>query len=88
MQKIRSELMEKHRKLMPRIWEEQENLAELYATEKRDPEAIGEAYDRLAKLQREALQARIEAENQSANVLSKEQRAQLRRGCGWGMMGY
>ncbi len=87
-EKIQSNLWEKHRKLMSQMWEEQAKLAELYGAEKRDPSAIGKAYEKLAKLQREAIEARIEADNKFADILTKEQKSQFRRGYGWGMMGY
>jgi Spy/CpxP family protein refolding chaperone len=85
-EKIHDKLQEKHRKLMGQMWEEQAKLANLYNAEKLDSAAIGKVHDKLAKLQREALEARIEAENKFADVLTKEQKAQLRRG--WGRMGY
>jgi Spy/CpxP family protein refolding chaperone len=53
----------------------------------RDPAAIGKAYGKLADVQR-ALEARIEAGNKAVAVLTKEQKAQMRRGFGRGMMGY
>ena len=86
--KIHDKLQEKHRKLMSQMWEEQGRLTNLYNAEKRDPAAIAKAHDKLAKLQSEAIEARIEAENKFYEVLTKEQKAQVRRGYGWGMMGY
>ena len=86
--KIHDKLQEKHRKLMSQMWEEQARLADLYNAEKRDAAVIGKAHDKLAKLQREAIEARIDAENKFYELLTKEQKAQVRRGYGWGMMGY
>ncbi len=86
--KIHDKLQEKHRKLMSQMWEEQGRLTNLYSAEKRDSAAIANAHDKLAKLQSEAIEARIEAENKFYEVLTKEQKAQVRRGYGWGMMGY
>ena len=86
--KIHDKLQEKHRKLMSQMLEEQGRLTNLYNAEKRDPAAIAKAHDKLAKLQSEAIEARIEAENKFYEVLTKEQKAQVRRGYGWGMMGY
>lgn len=88
MEKIHDSLQEKHRKLMFEMWDEQAKMAKLYNAERRDPAAIGKAHDKLSKLQREALEARIEAENKIDDVLTKDQKAQVRRGRGWGMMGY
>ncbi|KAB2309767.1 periplasmic heavy metal sensor [Betaproteobacteria bacterium SCN2] len=86
--KIHDKLQDKHRKLMRQMWQEQARLADLYNAEKRDPTAIGKSHDNLAKLQREAIEARIEAENKLIEILTKEQKAQFRRNRGWGMMGY
>jgi Spy/CpxP family protein refolding chaperone len=88
LEKIQTELMQKERTLMGKMWEEQNKLADLYNTEKRDPAAIGKAYSKLADLQRQALEARVDAENKVLGVLTKEQKEQMRRGFGWGMMGY
>ncbi len=88
MDKIHDSLQEKHRKLMSEMWNEQATMAKLYSAERRDPAAIGKAHDRLSRLQREALEARIEAENKIDDVLTKEQKSQFRRGHGWGLMGY
>jgi Spy/CpxP family protein refolding chaperone len=73
---------------MPQIWQEQARLAGLYGAEKRDPAAIGKSHDRVSRLQREGLEARIEAENKITDILTKEQKDKFRRGRGWGMMGY
>lgn len=87
LKKIQTESRQKQRTLMRQMWEEQDKLSDLYDAEKRDPAAIGKAYGKLADLQRQALEARIEMENKMAEVLTKEQKAQMRRGFGWGMMG-
>lgn len=73
--KLQSKLRDTHRKQMDQMWEEHTKLNELYGAEKRDPAAIGKVYDRLSKLQREALEARIEAENKFYEQLTKEQKA-------------
>jgi Spy/CpxP family protein refolding chaperone len=86
--KIHDKLQDKHRKLMSEMWDEQARLAKLYNADKLDSSAIGKSYEKLAKLQREAIEARIEAENKFHELLTKEQKAQVRRGYGWSMMGY
>ncbi len=86
--KIHDKLQEKHRKLMSEMWEEQAKQAKLYNADKLDSAAIGKSHEKLAKLQREAIEARIEAENKFSEILTKEQKAQMRRGYGRGMMGY
>jgi Spy/CpxP family protein refolding chaperone len=86
-QKIQAEFMKAQRPLMRRIWDEKKQLWNLRSAEKPDPAAIGKAYGRLADLQRQALEAHIDAENKMAAVLTKEQQAQMRRGFGHGMWG-
>lgn len=87
LQKIQAEFMKAQRPLMRRIWDEKKKFWDLMKAEKPDPAAIGKAYGRLADLQRQALEAHVDAENKMAAVLTKEQQAQMRRGFGHGMMG-
>jgi Spy/CpxP family protein refolding chaperone len=88
LEKIQTEGLKKQRAFMRQMWEEQEKLGDLSSAEKRDPAAIGKAYGKLADIQRQALEVRIDAENKAAAVLTKEQQTQMRRGFGRGMMGY
>ena len=88
LKKVQTESMKKQRALMLQMWEAQANLGDLVNAEKRDPAAIGKAYDKLADVQRQALEARIDAENKAAAVFTKEQMMQMRRGYGRNMMGY
>jgi Spy/CpxP family protein refolding chaperone len=88
LKKIQTESMKKQRALMLQMWEAQANLGDLVNAEKRDPAAIGKAYDKLADIQRQALEARIDMENKAAAVFTKEQMVQMRRGYGRNMMGY
>ena len=87
LQKIQAESMKAQRPLMLRVWDEKKQLWALMNAEKPDPAAVGKAYGRLADLQRQALEAHIDAENKMAAVLTKEQQAQMRRGFGRGMWG-
>ncbi|MDP2109459.1 MAG: periplasmic heavy metal sensor [Thiobacillus sp.] len=87
LQKIQAEFMKAQRPLMRRIWDEKKQLWNLKNAEKPDPAAVGKAYSKLADLQRQALEAHIDAENKMAAVLTREQQAQMRRGFGRGMMG-
>ncbi|MFH2210920.1 MAG: Spy/CpxP family protein refolding chaperone [Pseudomonadota bacterium] len=88
LEKIQAEAMKKQRKLMRQMWDEQEKMSDLYDEEKRDPASIGKAYSKLSDIHRQAIEIRIDTENKAAAVLSKEQKAQMRRGFGRGMMGY
>lgn len=85
---IKTEWKKQQRPLMRQIWEEQDKLNDLTTAEKRDPRAIGKAYSRLSELHRQALEAHIEMENKVMGVLTPEQRTQMRRSSGPGMMGY
>lgn len=87
LQKIQAEFMKAQRPLMRRVWDEKKQLLNLTKAEKPDPAAVGKAYGRLADLQRQSLEAHIDAENKMAAVLTKEQQAQMRRGFGHGMWG-
>ncbi|MGV8893213.1 MAG: hypothetical protein ACOH2K_09805 [Burkholderiaceae bacterium] len=79
--------MQKQRTLMHQIWDLQGKLGDLLSAEKRDPAAIGKAYGKLTDLQCQA-ETRIDAENKMAAVLAKEQKMQMRRNFGRGIMGY
>jgi Spy/CpxP family protein refolding chaperone len=87
-EKIQTESRKKQRTLMRQMWDDQEKLGDLIKAEKRDPTAIGKAYIKLSDLQRQMLEANIEVENKMTAVLTKEQKAQMRRGYRRGMMGY
>ncbi|MEN6585368.1 MAG: Spy/CpxP family protein refolding chaperone [Sulfuricella sp.] len=88
-EKIQTEAMKRQRGLMRQMWDEQEKMSDLYDAEVRDPAAIGKAFSNISDLRRQALEVHIDAENKMAAVLTKEQRAQLRRGFGRkSMMGY
>lgn len=88
MEKIQTEMMSKHRSLARQMWEEQERLGDMYSSDKRDPAKIGKSYSNIADLQRQMIEMHTDAENKMEALLTKEQKAQLRRNYGRGMMGY
>lgn len=88
MEKIQVDMMKQQRTLMRQIWDAQGKLNDLTKTDKRDLTAIGKAYVKLADMQQQALAAHIDAENKMTAMLTKEQKAQMHRGFGKGMMGY
>lgn len=88
MEKVQVDMMKQQRTLMRQMWDAQGKLGDLMKAEKRDLTAIGKAYVKLADVQRQALEAHIDAENKMAAILTKEQKAQMHRGFGRGMMGY
>jgi Spy/CpxP family protein refolding chaperone len=87
--KIREELWARQRGLMQQMWEEQDKLRQLYYADKPDRAAIDKATTRLGELQRQAMDAHLDAEKKIEDVLTKEQREQLRQSYRRrGMMGY
>jgi hypothetical protein len=59
--------------------DEYAKLQQLYAAEKPDAAAIGQTYDALHNLQRQMIQANIDANNRMQAALNEEQRHQLQR---------
>ncbi|MFA6901763.1 MAG: Spy/CpxP family protein refolding chaperone [Gallionellaceae bacterium] len=88
MEKIQTEMMSRHRTLARQMWDEQEKLGDMYGSDKRDPDKIGKTYGKISELQRQMIEMHAEAENKMQALLTKEQKEQLRRGYGRGMMGY
>lgn len=88
MEKIQTEMQKKHRTLMRQMWEEQEKLGDMYGSDQRDPEMMGKTYSKMSDYQRQMLEIHTEAENKMNALLTKEQKEQLRRNFGRGMMGY
>jgi Spy/CpxP family protein refolding chaperone len=60
------------------IMDESAKLRDLYAAEKRDPSAIGKQYQKIFDLKRKKIEATITAQNRIEEVLTPEQRTQLR----------
>lgn len=89
---LQRELHKKHRDLMDKMMDEREKLEDLYDADKRDPKVIGKAYDKIFDLQRQMIEQSIETSNKALEVLSDEQRKQVRSmrgtGMGWGMHYY
>ena len=75
---IRRDLVKEMRPLMQQMMEQREKLHELYDAEKADPSAIGEAYSKMGDLKGQMIEARIKAHNQMQEVLTEEQRKQLK----------
>ena len=88
MEKIQTETQSKHRALMRKMWDEQENLGEMYNSDTHNPEMMGKTYSKMADYQRQMIEIHADAENKMKAVLTKEQQEQLRRNYGRGMMGY
>lgn len=77
--KIQDESRRKHWDLMGKVMDESAKLRDLYREETLDAKKIGTVYDRIFKLQREAIDVGIDALNKTHAVLTKEQRDEWRR---------
>jgi Spy/CpxP family protein refolding chaperone len=87
--KIQDDSRKKHWEIMGKIMDESARLRDLYQEDKLDAKKIGAVYDRIFKLQRESIDAGIDAYNKAHAVLTREQREKLKqwhRG-GWGPHG-
>lgn len=86
-QKIQQDARKKHFDLMTQLGQEQYKLQDLYMADKRDPKAIGEQYKKVQEVQRLLVEASVDTQNRTENVLTEEQKNQL-RGAGhwWGGM--
>jgi len=60
------------------INDETNKLRDLYQAEKRDPAAIGKEYQKVFDLKRQMIETYLEAENRIEEVLTPEQRAQVK----------
>jgi Spy/CpxP family protein refolding chaperone len=60
------------------IMDESAKLRDLYAADKRDPSAIGKEYQKIFDLKRKMIEATIASQNRVEEVLTPEQRAQLK----------
>lgn len=76
---IQSDLRKRQWGTTGQVMDEQEKLQELLAAETPDPKKVGAAYAKIADLQRQMMEAGIEAHNRVQAVLTKEQREQLRQ---------
>ena len=75
-----------HWSVMGKMMDVQNKLRDLYKTDQPDPKKVGAVYGEIAKLHQQMIEAHVQASNQMQQVLTKEQREQLRqwnRG-GWG----
>lgn len=76
---IQQEALQKDLGLRQQIGNEQQKLRQLLLQDKPDPKAVGEAYDKVAQLQRQLIQSRVEAQNRIEVLLTPEQRHQFQQ---------
>ena len=75
---IQDDLRRKRWELMGRTMDEQSRLRDLYDADKRDPAAIGAAYQRIFDLRRQMIEATVAAHNKIEELLTFEQRKSAR----------
>lgn len=61
------------------IMDESAKLRELYQADKRDPAVIGKQYQKIFDLQRQMIEATIAAQNRIEELLTPDQRAELKK---------
>ncbi|MBZ0131506.1 MAG: Spy/CpxP family protein refolding chaperone, partial [Rhodocyclaceae bacterium] len=75
---INDDLRRKRWELMGRTMDEQAKLRDLYEADKRDPAAIGAAYQRIFDLQRQMIESTVASHNKIEGLLTPEQRKTAR----------
>lgn len=78
MQQIARELRKQQWDLAEQMMEKQDKLQGLYAQGQPNPEEVGQAYAEIAQLRRQMVEAHVQAQNRMQDVLTEEQREQLR----------
>jgi|GEM_PF-3253109 Spy/CpxP family protein refolding chaperone len=84
-EKIHDAEHKKHLDVAGKMFEQQTRLRDLTQEDKPDPKKVGAAYGEIAKLQQQMLEAHVQAFNQMQDVLTREQRDQLKQ---WRRGGY
>lgn len=86
---IQTKLQKEHWQLMGKMLDGQAKVREAWSVDRPDPKIVGAAYAELSQLQRQALEARVEAMNKMYDALTDEQRNRLKSGAWgrWGRMG-
>ncbi|MDO8464762.1 MAG: Spy/CpxP family protein refolding chaperone [Gallionella sp.] len=76
--KLSDELRHNNWTAMGLIMDESAKLRDLYGADKRDPSAIGMEYQKIFDLKRRMIEAMIDTQNRVEELLTPEQRAQLK----------
>lgn len=76
---IQREALQQDLGLRQRIGNEQRRLQQLLLQDRPDPQAVGDAYGKIAQLQRQQIELRVEAQNRIEALLTPEQRQQLQQ---------
>jgi Spy/CpxP family protein refolding chaperone len=90
--KILDDLRHKHFDILGKMMDEKAKMRDLFDEEKLDGKKIGMVQDALSALRKQLLESRVDATNRVREILTKEQRDQLKQmmrgrgyGCGSGM---
>lgn len=86
--KLLDGLKKQHLEIMGKMMDQQAKMRDLFREEKLDMKKIGAVYDAFSALRKQLLEARVNATNRIREILTKEQRDELKqlyRGRGYGM---
>ena len=78
--KIQNEVRRKHWDLMGKMQDEQAQMNEQYASEKRDDPALSTSYRKMSELRHQMFELSLSAQKQIDGVLTQEQREKQKRG--------
>lgn len=76
---IQDSLRKQQWTLQGKINDEEARLRDLYLVDQPDPKKVGQTYDAIFDLRRQMIEAQVQAQNQMQNVLTAEQRNQIRQ---------
>jgi Spy/CpxP family protein refolding chaperone len=86
MNAIQDDLHKKHWQLMGKMMDESTKMRDAWSADRPDPKQVGSVFSEMAQLQRQDLEARVEAMNKMYDLLNDEQRKRMKAGP-WGMWG-
>lgn len=76
---IQDSLRKQQWTLQGKINDEEARLRDLYLVDQPDPKRVGQAYDTIFDLRRQMIEAQVLAQNQMQNILTAEQRNQIKQ---------
>ena len=79
MSDIKYKLRKEHWAIMGQMIDQHAALQKAYAGERPDPAAVGAVYGKIFDLKRQMIEARLAAKNSAKDVLTEEQRAQMKK---------
>ena len=79
MSDIKYKLRKEHWAIMGQMIDQHAALQKAYAGDRPDPAAVGAVYGKIFDLKRQMIEARLAAKNSAKDVLTEEQRAQMKK---------